>query len=38
MGDFYRAALPYIICDLLVLTAVIALPGLALWLPGLSRG
>jgi TRAP-type C4-dicarboxylate transport system permease large subunit len=30
-----RAAAPYLLCDLLLLIALIAVPALALWLPGL---
>jgi TRAP-type C4-dicarboxylate transport system permease large subunit len=35
MGDIYRAALPYIVCNIIVLAIMIAFPALALWLPGL---
>jgi tripartite ATP-independent transporter DctM subunit len=33
MGAIVRAALPYIIINLLVITALFVVPGLALWLP-----
>jgi tripartite ATP-independent transporter DctM subunit len=33
MGAIVRAALPYIIINLLVITALLVVPGLALWLP-----
>jgi TRAP-type mannitol/chloroaromatic compound transport system permease large subunit len=35
MGDLYRAALPYIVCNVIVLGIMIAFPSLALWLPQL---
>ena len=35
MADIYRSALPYIVCNLIVLAVMIAFPSLALWLPGL---
>ncbi|HVO90129.1 MAG TPA: TRAP transporter large permease subunit [Casimicrobiaceae bacterium] len=37
MFDVYRAATPFIICDLIVLTIMIAAPNLALWLPRLME-
>ena len=37
MGDIYRAALPFLGCDLIVMTAMILYPPLVLWLPGLMR-
>ena len=37
MEDCYRAALPYLGCDLIVMALIIAFPALALWLPGLMR-
>ena len=33
MGDIYKAALPFILFDLVALTLIIAFPGIALWLP-----
>ena len=35
--DIYRAAIPFILCDLLALTLILLFPALALWLPGLMR-
>ncbi|OGP66258.1 MAG: C4-dicarboxylate ABC transporter permease, partial [Deltaproteobacteria bacterium RBG_13_47_9] len=35
MGDIYRAALPFLGCDFIVMVLIIAFPFLALWLPGL---
>ncbi len=35
MGDIYRAALPFLGCDVIVMILIIAFPNLALWLPGL---
>ncbi|MFC2122519.1 TRAP transporter large permease subunit [Bacteroidota bacterium] len=35
MGDIYRAAFPFVICDLLVIAMILALPQLATWLPRL---
>jgi tripartite ATP-independent transporter DctM subunit len=36
MGDIYLSAMPYIVCNLIVLAIMIAFPALALWLPGLQ--
>ena len=36
MRDIYVAALPFIGCSLLLVALLIAMPGLALWLPGLN--
>ena len=36
MADIYRSALPYIVCNLIVLAIMIAFPPLTLWLPGLQ--
>ncbi|MFC1951786.1 TRAP transporter large permease subunit [Chloroflexota bacterium] len=33
MGDIYRAALPFLGCDLIVMALLIAFPSLVLWLP-----
>ncbi|MFH1651753.1 MAG: TRAP transporter large permease subunit [Chloroflexota bacterium] len=38
IGDIYRASLPFVYCDLVVLALLIAFPSLVLWLPGLIRG
>jgi tripartite ATP-independent transporter DctM subunit len=35
MGDIYRAALPFLGCDVIAMVLIIAFPGLVLWLPGL---
>ena len=37
MGDIYRAALPFLGCDLIAMALLIAFPELALWLPGLMQ-
>ena len=37
LGDIYRAAIPFVICDLIVLSLIIAFPILPLWLPSLMR-
>lgn len=37
MGDIYRAALPFLGCDLVAMALTIAFPAVALWLPGLMR-
>ncbi|MFC2068055.1 TRAP transporter large permease subunit [Chloroflexota bacterium] len=37
MGDVYRAALPFIGCDLIALVLIINFPTIALWLPGVIR-
>jgi hypothetical protein len=33
LGDIYRGVLPYVLIQVLVIAAVIALPSLATWLP-----
>ncbi len=38
MGDIYRAAIPFLLLDLIVMILMLAFPGLVLWLPGLMRG
>jgi len=35
IGDIYKAALPFVICDVLAMVAIIAFPPIALWLPSL---
>ena len=35
MREIYLAAIPFIICSLLLVALLIAFPALALWLPGL---
>jgi TRAP-type C4-dicarboxylate transport system permease large subunit len=37
MGDVYKAALPYLGCDLVAMILIIAFPQIALWIPGLLR-
>lgn len=37
MGEIYRAALPFIYCDLVVMALMLIFPKVALWLPGLMR-
>ena len=37
MGDIYRAALPFLLCDLVVLALLIVFPGLVFWLPGIMK-
>ena len=37
MGDIYRAALPFLYCDAIVMALIIAFPAIALWLPGLMH-
>jgi TRAP-type mannitol/chloroaromatic compound transport system permease large subunit len=37
MGDTYKAALPFLGCDLIVMILLIALPQLVLWLPSIMR-
>ncbi|MFH1489580.1 MAG: TRAP transporter large permease subunit [Pseudomonadota bacterium] len=36
MGDIYRAVVPFLLCDALVMILIFIIPGLALWLPGLG--
>ncbi len=37
MGDIFRAALPFLYCDLIAMALIIAFPAIALWLPALMR-
>ncbi|MFC2014109.1 TRAP transporter large permease subunit [Chloroflexota bacterium] len=37
MGDCYRAIIPFLIMDAVVIAVVMAFPGIALWLPSLVR-
>ncbi len=37
MGDIIKAALPFLGCDLIAMTLIIAFPQLALWLPSIVR-
>lgn len=36
MGDIYRAVVPFLLCDTLVMILIFLIPSLALWLPGLG--
>ncbi len=35
MGDVYRAALPFLYCDVVAMALIMVFPAIALWLPGL---
>jgi TRAP-type mannitol/chloroaromatic compound transport system permease large subunit len=35
MASIYRAAMPFLYCDVIAIAMIIAFPALALWLPGL---
>jgi TRAP-type mannitol/chloroaromatic compound transport system permease large subunit len=37
MGDIYRAALPFLGCDLIAMVLLFVFPELTLWLPGLMH-
>lgn len=37
MGDCYRAALPFLGCDVIAIALIIAFPAIALWLPNVMR-
>ena len=37
MGDIYKAALPFLGCDLVVMIMIMAMPTIALWLPSLMK-
>ncbi len=37
MGDIYKAAIPFLLCDLLAMALIMAFPAIALWLPGLMH-
>ncbi len=37
MGDIYRAVIPFLICDLIIMGLMMAFPQISLWLPGLMR-
>ena len=37
MGDIYKASLPFVGCNLIVMTLLISFPALVLWLPGVMR-
>jgi TRAP-type C4-dicarboxylate transport system permease large subunit len=36
MGDIYRAALPFLYCDLIAMALIFIFPSLALWLPNVG--
>ena len=37
MGDIYKAALPFLYCDVIAMALIIAFPTIALWLPTVGR-
>lgn len=37
MREIYTAAIPYILCSMLLVAMLVVMPDLALWLPGLGR-
>lgn len=37
MGDIYKASIPFVACDILVMALLIIFPAIGLWLPGLMR-
>lgn len=37
MKDIYLAAIPFLLCDLIAMVAMMAFPGVVLWLPGLMK-
>ncbi len=37
MGDIYKAAIPFLLCDLIAMALIIAFPQIVLWLPSLMR-
>lgn len=37
MGDVYRAALPYLVCDLIAMIILVMFPQITLWLPSLLQ-
>ena len=37
MADVYRAGLPFLGCDLVVMSLMLIFPSIVLWLPGLMR-
>ena len=37
MGDIYRAGLPFLLCDVVVIALLLAFPVLSLWLPSAMR-
>ena len=37
IGDIYKAVIPYLACDLLVMASILIFPAIALYLPGIMR-
>ncbi|MFC2068928.1 TRAP transporter large permease subunit [Chloroflexota bacterium] len=37
MGDIYRAAIPFLLCDLIAMILIVLFPPISLWLPELMR-
>ncbi len=37
MSDIYKAVIPFMICDLVVMALIMIFPAIALWLPNLAR-
>ena len=37
MGDIYRAVIPFLLCDLIIMALMMVFPQISLWLPGLMR-
>jgi TRAP-type mannitol/chloroaromatic compound transport system permease large subunit len=37
MGDIYKAGVPFLLCDALVMVLVMIFPQIALYLPGLMK-
>jgi len=37
MPDIYRAALPFLYCDVIVMALMIIFPAIVTWLPGIMR-
>lgn len=35
MSEIYSAAIPYILCSMLLVALLIVFPGIATWLPGM---
>jgi len=38
MSEIYLAAIPYLLCSLLLIVLMVVFPGIVTWLPGLSAG
>ncbi len=37
MGDIYRSAIPFLLCDIVAMVLITAFPAMALWLPSVMR-